>query len=198
MQVEIALSVSDVATSDQLLSFLLHELTEALAPNGSLIIFPQDLTTSNTIVGKVVSKLRGDVENNIALSLHTVRKDCKFLKLHFHLVFNAQDIFDVINKMLVEENREAWRTVEMINVRCICNKVTMCICHKATNFLHPQNHFGSSTLLQNAENYAQYVTEALLSDVINTTMDGNSVILKRDTIGASHIATSHCYSQYGI
>ena len=70
----IALSATDVATSDQLLSALLRELSEALAPNSSLIIFPQDLIISNTIVGNVVSKLRNDIKNNAALILHTVRK----------------------------------------------------------------------------------------------------------------------------
>jgi len=107
--------------------------------------------------------------------------------LYFHSIVNAQDIFDVINKMLVEETKEAWRTVEMINVRCMCS---VNIRH---NFLHFQNRFGSSKLLQNAENYAQYVTEALLSDSVNTTRHGDSVILKRDTIGASPNATNHQY-----
>lgn len=78
---EIALAVADVATSDQLLSVLLRELTEALSPNSSLIIFSQDLSTSNAIVGNVVSKLRRDIENNVALSLHIVRKGCMYFKL---------------------------------------------------------------------------------------------------------------------
>lgn len=78
---EIALAVADVATSDQLLSVLLRELTEVLSPNSSLIIFSQDLSTSNAIVGNVVSKLRRDIENNVALSLHIVRKGCMYFKL---------------------------------------------------------------------------------------------------------------------
>lgn len=89
---EVALSATDVATSDQLLSVLLRELTEALAPNSSLLIFPQDLSTSNTIVSNVVSKLRDDIENNTALTLHTVRKDYKHLNLCIYLYL----VFDVL------------------------------------------------------------------------------------------------------
>lgn len=74
-----SLSTPNIATRDQLLSELLENLAEVLAPSDTLLLFPQDLSTSNTIVESVVSKLREDIENRVASRLQIVRKDIPHL-----------------------------------------------------------------------------------------------------------------------
>ena len=71
---EISLSTPDIAARDQLLSDLLQNLAEILAPNKTLL-FPQDLSTSNIVVESVVSQLREDIESRVASRLQIVRQN---------------------------------------------------------------------------------------------------------------------------
>ena len=71
---EISLSTPDIVARDQLLSDLLQNLAEILAPNKTLL-FPQDLSTSNIVVESVVSQLREDIESRVASRLQIVRQN---------------------------------------------------------------------------------------------------------------------------